>query len=180
MKTTKGKDKIVITTRLLTDRTGKKMSKSEGGLIAISDSPEVVYEKVMNFIPDDMVPSIFEMCTEVPLEEIKDEVNREEHKKLAFELTRMFHSEEAAKKAEKIFAETSRGEYVKEIAIESPKLITQAIVGIYVKNVSEADGLIRQGVIWKNGVQLKKSEKISPGDEGQIGKRIRFKIVQKK
>ncbi|OGN29785.1 MAG: tyrosine--tRNA ligase [Candidatus Yanofskybacteria bacterium RIFCSPLOWO2_01_FULL_49_25] len=174
---TRSKDMIVITTRMLADRSGKKMSKSEGSLIAISDSPEVVYEKVMNTIPDDMVPSVFEMCTEVPLSEIKDEINREQHEKLAFELTRMFHSQEAAERARNVFSETSQGEHIKEMKLEHPDLITRVIVGVYVKTVAEASALIKQGVVWKNGELLKKAEQVGPGDEVRIGKRIRFKIV---
>ncbi|MEK7583131.1 MAG: tyrosine--tRNA ligase [Patescibacteria group bacterium] len=181
LKTIKRKDKIVITTRLLTDRTGKKMSKSEGSLIAIADPPEIVYEKVMNAIPDDMVPSIFEMCTEVPLEEINPEENRESHEKLAFELTRMFHSQEAAEKARDVFLQTASGEYERESMPTGPTQITKFLVDNGVAGTSgEAQGLIRQGVVFKNGILLQKVEKVGPGDKISVGKRIKIKIPEKK
>ncbi len=181
IKTMKGKDKIVITTKLLSDRTGKKMSKSEGSLISISDSPEIVYEKVMNTIPDDMVSSVFEMCTEVPSKEIEDGTSLEQHKKLAFELTRMFHSLEDAQRAQDIFSKTSTGEHKKEVFLELPESIVKFLVANGVtKNNSEAEGLVRQGVVWRNNVIMKGVEKIEPGDEIRVGKRIQFVTKAKK
>ena len=45
MRQMKQKEKFVITTKLLTNDEGKKMSKSEGGFIALEDAPEDMYGK---------------------------------------------------------------------------------------------------------------------------------------
>jgi tyrosyl-tRNA synthetase len=62
LKTLKQKDKFVLTNRLLTDPTGKKMGKSEGNMISFLDSPEDMYGKVMSWTDEMIVPAM-EICT---------------------------------------------------------------------------------------------------------------------
>lgn len=50
----KGKEKFVMTCKLLADPTGKKMGKSEGNMISLLDTPEDAYGKLMSW-PDVMV-----------------------------------------------------------------------------------------------------------------------------
>ena len=113
-----GKEKFVITTPLLVNpKTGKKlMSKSEGTYIALDNLPNDMYGKVMA-LPDETIIPCFELCTEVPLQIIKEhekalsarggqagKVNPMEiKKKLAFEIVKMYSSEKDAKNAEKEF-----------------------------------------------------------------------------
>ena len=157
------------------------MSKSEGSLISISDPPNIVYEKVMNTIPDGMVPSIFEMCTEVSLKEINPKEDKESHEKLAFELTRMFHSEEDAKKAREVFSKTAKHLNKQQVPLEGPQLVTSIIVGLgIVKNNAEARGLINQGVVQKNGSLLKKVVEVNVSDEIKVGNRVWIEFVEKK
>ena len=53
-----GKDKFVITTKLLVDvATGRKMSKSEGALIAINDSAQEIRRKILA-VDDGMIKTI--------------------------------------------------------------------------------------------------------------------------
>jgi tyrosyl-tRNA synthetase len=63
LKTIKGKEKFVITMKLLADANGKKMGKSEGNMIALSDDPKDIYGKVMSWT-DGMIVSGFELCTD--------------------------------------------------------------------------------------------------------------------
>ncbi len=108
-----GKEKFVITTPLLVNpKTGKKlMSKSEGTYVALDNLPNDMYGKVMA-LPDETIIPCFELCTEVPLQIIKEhkkalqmgKVNPMEiKKKLAFEIVKMYHGELDAKNAEKEF-----------------------------------------------------------------------------
>jgi len=63
-----GKEKCVVAGKLLTDPTGKKMGKTEGNMIALNDTPENMYGKVMSW-PDSMLPLSFEVCTRLPMDE---------------------------------------------------------------------------------------------------------------
>ena len=101
----KNKEKFVLTMKLLTDTTGKKMGKSEGNMVALSDSPEEMYGKVMAW-PDEFIALGFELCARVAVP-AKQAVEAEpmKHKKLlAFEIVKTFLGEKAAEKAKRIFA----------------------------------------------------------------------------
>lgn len=56
----KGKEKAVMTCKLLADPTGKKMGKTEGNMIALTDAPEDAYGKLMSW-PDEMILSGFDV-----------------------------------------------------------------------------------------------------------------------
>ncbi len=56
----KGKEKAVMTCKLLADPTGKKMGKTEGNMIALTDTPEDAYGKLMSW-PDEMILSGFDV-----------------------------------------------------------------------------------------------------------------------
>src|SRR3989344_4887360 len=70
MKDLKDKEKFVLTMKLLADATGKKMGKSEGNMVALADSAEDMFGKVMSWT-DGMILGGFELCTKVPMSEIK-------------------------------------------------------------------------------------------------------------
>jgi len=70
MKELKGKEKFVITNTLLTDASGKKMGKTEGNMIALTDSPDDMYGKVMSWTDGMIVPG-FKLCTDVSDEDVK-------------------------------------------------------------------------------------------------------------
>jgi tyrosyl-tRNA synthetase len=67
----KHKEKAVLTLKLLVDPTGKKMGKTEGNMITLTDSPEDMYGKVMSWT-DGMILPGFELCTDVSDDEIAD------------------------------------------------------------------------------------------------------------
>jgi tyrosyl-tRNA synthetase len=108
-----GKEKFVITMKLLTDQTGKKMGKSEGNMIAFTDNEYDVYGKVMSWT-DGMILPGFELCTNVTtqeLESIKSSLDsganpRDIKMRLAKEIVAIYHGEEKAKKAEENFVNT--------------------------------------------------------------------------
>lgn len=106
MKAVKDKEKFVMTTKLLTDPTGKKMGKTEGNMITLVDTPHEMYGKVMSWT-DGMIFGGFELCTEVPMDEIKKMekemkkgANPRDYKaRLAHEIVTFYHGVEAANKA---------------------------------------------------------------------------------
>ena len=70
LKEIKKKEKFVVATKLLTDPSGKKMGKTEGNMIAMTDSANDMYGKIMSW-PDDMILPGFELCTDAPADEVK-------------------------------------------------------------------------------------------------------------
>jgi tyrosyl-tRNA synthetase len=97
-----GKDKLVLATPLIINsKTGKKMSKSEGELIALTDSPQEIRRKILD-VDDGVVRSMFELCTEVSDERIQELEKlgpREFKEDLAAELIRMYHGDGAVTEA---------------------------------------------------------------------------------
>ena len=70
LKALKGKEKFVVTGKLLVDAQGKKMGKSEGNIVSLDETAENMYGKIMTW-PDGVLPSAFELCTKLPWEEFK-------------------------------------------------------------------------------------------------------------
>ena len=101
-------DSFGLTFKLLTTKEGKKMGKTEKGALWLSPektSPYDFYQYWRN-VEDGSVENVFKMLTFMPLEKIKeltsyqDERMNEAKKILAFEITKLVHGEEEAKKAE--------------------------------------------------------------------------------
>ena len=105
MKKMNNKEKFVLTTKLLTDPTGKKMGKTEGNMINLDDKPSDMFGKIMSW-PDELIGLGFELCTKVPVnevEEIKKMNPRDQKARLAQEIVKMYHGQKEAKKAEEEF-----------------------------------------------------------------------------
>ena len=101
-------DSFGLTFKLLTTKEGKKMGKTEKGALwldAEKTSPYEFYQYWRN-VEDESVENVFMMLTYLPTDKIKelcahkDERMNEAKKVLAFEITKMIHGEEEAKKAE--------------------------------------------------------------------------------
>jgi len=158
----KGKEKIVITTRLLEDpATGKKvMNKSEGQYISLNDSASEIFGKTMA-IPDSAIVPLLSFATELPdseVDEAKRRLGSGENPKnlkgeLAFELVRMYHGEKEAEKAKGEFQRIfSEGRLPKEIEeIPNGQTILQTIImARFAPSKSEAKRLIEQKAVSVN------------------------------
>ncbi|MGN0055517.1 MAG: tyrosine--tRNA ligase, partial [Atopobiaceae bacterium] len=67
---------VALTMPLLVGTDGvKKMSKSYGNYIGLTDSPSQMFGKVMS-IADEQVPTYYRLCSTLPIEQI-DEIDRE-------------------------------------------------------------------------------------------------------
>ncbi|HUO75910.1 MAG TPA: tyrosine--tRNA ligase [Candidatus Paceibacterota bacterium] len=162
-----GKEKIVLGTPLIVDaKSGKKMSKSEGELIAVDDSPQEIRRKILAQ-DDSMIETMFRLCTEVPEETIDVSDPRRAKEELAAELIRMYHGEEAVSEASEAVAITVTGqldEVLKEAGLA--------------RSMTEAKTLISQGAISVNGeVQKKWDHEVKKGDEIKVGKGRRVKVA---
>ncbi|MBW7944751.1 tyrosine--tRNA ligase [Patescibacteria group bacterium] len=106
-------EKWVLTTPIINGTDGRKMSKSYGNFIALTEEPNNMYGKIMS-IADEMIIEYFALLTDVPLpevEEIRAALAKGENpmpfkKKLAHAITAAYHSEAAADAAEKHFQQT--------------------------------------------------------------------------
>jgi tyrosyl-tRNA synthetase len=189
MKEIKHKEKFVIATKLLADETGKKMSKTEGNMIALSDTPEDMFGKVMRW-SDAMIEPGFELCTKISNEEL--EKIREEKKsganprdlklRLAYEITKVFLGEDAAEKGKANFASVIQS---KEKPTEIPELKPSAydIISILVeskiaKSKSDARKLVEQGGVKINDEKVLAIDATAKaGDVVQKGSRFFVKVI---
>ncbi len=163
-----GKDKLVIATPLLVDpKSGKKMSKSEGGLISVQDSPQEIRRKVLD-IDDGLIRTVFQLCTEVPQSDIdawqpegrQAEKPREAKEALARELIRMYHGASAVGSAQQATG----------VAASGPLDRVLKDAGI-AASLGEAKRLIEQGGVQINGVRAERWDApVKPGDEIKVGK----------
>src|SRR5579885_2345627 len=114
---------VVVLTPLLPGLDGvQKMSKSLGNAIGITEPPREMYGKVMS-LPDELMIPYFEYCTLVPLPEVRGleaalregRVHpRDLKKRLAREITAIYHGAEAARAAEQEFERVFSGREVPE------------------------------------------------------------------
>jgi len=129
MKAMTGKEKCVLTMKLLEDPTGKKMGKSEGNMITLEDSPADMYGKIMSW-PDTMIAVAMEILTDIPMEEIKtaekemkSDVNPRDYKmKLAYEVVRIYLGHDAARHGQDEFTRVFQE---KQKPTEIPDIIVQ-------------------------------------------------------
>jgi len=195
MKTLKGKEKFVLTMKLLEDPHGKKMGKSEGNMITPSDSPADMFGKVMSW-PDGAIIRGFELCTTSTLSEIaelekmlKNGVNPRDLKaQLAKEIITLYHSKQKAMDAEmefnKIFKDKETPADLPTIAIKSKanNIVDLIMETKLITSKSETRRLVEQGGVKLNDQTIKDwKNNITPqtGDILKVGKRKFAKLLVK-
>jgi tyrosyl-tRNA synthetase len=155
-----GKEKIVLTAKLLETADGTKMGKTEGNMIKMNDKPEDIYGKVMAF-NDDMILGGFEILTFATMDEVKEYKERLESgenpmilkKELAFRITSEITSEKEAKQAQEFFESVFQNKD-KDVEIPQKEVsekeipLNQLLVDIdFASSKSEAKRLIEQGAV---------------------------------
>lgn len=178
----------------------KKMSKSLGNYIGISEAPNDMYGKTMS-IPDELIIRYFELVTDEhpdSIEKMKkdmeeDKVNPRDLKmRLAKEVVRLYHGEEKALEAEQyfksVFQKRNMPDDIAEMEISMddseeglffiPKLVATLKLS---PSTSEARRLLKQGGIKINSEKVENDEvEIKDGDIIQVGKRKFAKLIIKK
>lgn len=198
MKSLKGKEKFVLTTKLLVDAKGEKAGKTAGNALFLNVTPADMYGGVMSF-PDETIIPGFELLTQVSLQSIEamkkemksGKTNPMNLKKLlAFEVVKMLYGKKDAKNAEKEFKRVAqKGERPSEIPY-SPKAVKPGnypasklsyISGATI-GTAEAKRLINQGAVEYEGERIQDPQETLTvkGDEIlKVGKRKFFKIKKK-
>jgi tyrosyl-tRNA synthetase len=182
---------VLATTLLVNPKTGKKlMSKSEGGFIALNDSPTEMFGKTMA-LPDEVIIQVFTDCTYLPLEEIKELEKqmkswanpRDIKMKLAFELVKIYYSEKAAQEAQenfvKVFSKKETPEEVKSYKVESKKLLEILVETNLASSNSDGRRVIKQGGVKIDNEVIKDVNfNLSTGEHLiQKGKRFFVKVI---
>jgi len=186
MKKLKNKEKFVLTTKLLTDPTGKKMGKTEANMINLDESPKEMYGKIMKW-PDSLINVGFELCTRVSMDEVKKITNpRNAKARLAKEIVKTHYGEKKAISAEQEF-----NRVFKEKKLPSKMPSFRLKPGVYnvldllvktkiASSKSEAKRLVLQkGVRIDNKIEDNWQKKIKTKKETiiQTGKRKFIKII---
>jgi tyrosyl-tRNA synthetase len=187
----KNREKFVLTTKLLVDPTGKKMGKSEGNMIALTDSPEDMYGKVMSWT-DGMILPGFELCTDVSTDEMKEmekSMKKGENpmslkRRLAKEIVRSLVGDKAADGAEANFSnvhqEGATPEDMEEFAVSSgTSLIDVLVSSKMVTSKSDARRQIEQGGVKVDGEVVKDiTANVKAPSVIQKGKRHFVKLIK--
>lgn len=174
MKTLKNKEKFVITTKLLEDNQGQKMGKTEGNMVALSDSPDEMFGKIMSW-SDGLIISSFELCTNVPMSEINQftklleqgEINPRDLKmRLAKEIISIVHNKNKATIAEQNFIKTFQKKEVPDQIKKVKAGVNDLLIDVLLSNKvvqskTEFRRLINEGAI----STIDKEEKITQIDE---------------
>ncbi len=190
IKTLKGKEKFVVATKLLVDSSGKKMGKTENNMVALDQTPEEMFGRVMSW-SDEMILPGFEIITDVSqseIESIRQSIlsggNPKEHKvHLAKQVVTLCHGEkeaiEAEKKFENTFAKGSIPEEILEVNVSADSKLMDVLVSENIaSSKSEFRTLVSEGAITNMDSGEKVTDpdtKVSPGNY-KIGKRRFIRI----
>ncbi|MEK7232817.1 MAG: tyrosine--tRNA ligase [Elusimicrobiota bacterium] len=157
---------VVMTVPLLVGLDGeKKMSKSYGNSIGLSDQPNDMFGKTMR-VSDELMLQYYELLTDADIASVKAEHPMKSKKALARTLVARFHGEAAANEALAYFEATfSKKELptdlrVVRVAVGLP--LAQIIVQTgSVKSLGEARRLILQGGVQIDGIRTSADAPVS-------------------
>lgn len=188
---------VCLTLPLLEGLDGvRKMSKSYGNYVGLTDEPADMFGKIMS-IPDELMPKYYRLATALPVAEV-DEIEaglaageldpNQSKRRLAREIIKIYHNEQAAADAEEQFDRVFKAHGVPEdievfdIALEDdsekggvylPKLLADLKL---VASGGEGRRMIDQGGVKVNGEVVAKGAYHMPASELtgatlQVGKR---------
>jgi len=184
MQKMKGKDKMVIANHLIADeKTGQLMSKSNGTGVFLDLEPNDLFGAIMAQ-SDGMIKSLAIGCTRLSLDEIEEmtkmENPRDAKVKLAFEITKIFHGEDKAQRAQEYFINTfSKKEIpneVDEIKVkEGERLLDILVRENLAESNADAKRKIKQGGVSINEEKVsdiqKKIDETINGKVLRVGKK---------
>ncbi len=188
---------VTLTMPILVGLDGeRKMSKSLGNYIGITEAPADMFGKIMS-ISDDVMWSYYELLTDFPspaVVRLREEVSigvlhpMDAKMQLAHTIVAGFHGEEAAKKAAEQFRLVFRD---RQAPTEIPEMKlgwgTRPLFGVLTEtglasSRSEAERLIKQGAVEVGGIvekDVKRMVVLNPGEMValKVGKKKFLRIV---
>ncbi len=188
---------IILTMPLLVGTDGtEKMSKSYDNYIGIDETPQNMYGKTLS-IPDELIYTYFELVTDETIDELKKikdlldkpETNpRDLKRRLARKIVEMYHSKEAAIKAEeefdKIFVKKGIPDNMPEMVIDFSgngiSILDLVMEAKFAPSRGEARRLITQGGVSIDGEKITDPKFIVQQDKDfilKVGKRKFMKVI---
>jgi tyrosyl-tRNA synthetase len=180
---------VALLTPLLVGLDGvQKMSKSLGNYVGISEPPNQIFGKLMS-ISDDLMPTYFELATEVPMDRVQSLLAGHPmtaKKSLAQEIVRLYHGEAAAETAqaefERVFSEHELPEDMPEVLIPRSELKEDGQIWIgklitlagLAGGSREARRLVEQGAVTLNSEKVTDPNAdvpVKPGVVLRVGRR---------
>lgn len=185
---------VIITMPILEGTDGvEKMSKSLGNHVALADSPNEMFGKLMS-IPDELILKYFQLAVfadKSKLADIKEKLASQSvnpmvlKKEMARKVIEFYHSEEEAIKAQEEFERVfSKGDIPADLPIYTPEQNRMWIVKFVadsglVKSNGEARRMIKQGAVSIDGEKITLTDlEVIPKDGMilKIGKRRFCKV----
>lgn len=175
---------VVLTMPLLEGTDGvRKMSKSYGNYIALNDTPQDMFGKIMS-ISDELMYKYFELLTSHDLAKVKAMHPRQAKAMLAQEITCKYHDADAAGKAscefDKVFCNKDVPETIEEYVCSSKniKIVELLVSSGLAPSKNEARRLLEQGGVKIGGKKVSADTDICVENElvVQAGKRKFRKI----
>jgi tyrosyl-tRNA synthetase len=189
------KPQVILTLPLLEGTDGiKKMSKSYGNYVGITDPPYEMFGKIMS-IPDNLITKYFYLLTSIEEEKVKkmeeDLVTGKIHPRdtkaqLAYQIVKVFWGKEEAESAsaefDRVFKERLSPKELPEFipSVNKIKLIDLLFDARLVESKSEARRLITQGAVKIDGQKIKDLNFVVELEEEMIikvGKRKFLKVL---
>ena len=185
------KPAYAMTFTLLTTSDGRKMGKTAKGALWLDEnktSPYEFYQYWRNTADED-VQKCLQLLTYLPLDEIaalcahKDERINHAKEVLAYELTKMVHGEEAAKRAESqakaAFGGSEEGMPTANVPADTATVIDAMVAAKVCKSKGEARRLIEQGGVSVNDDKVTDLAMPVPAKEFVLhkGKKVHVKII---
>lgn len=181
MLATTKKEKFVMTLKLLTDKEGKKIGKTEGNAINLNKAPNEVYGKIMSLTDEAIYPA-FELLTEVNLAKKMKRIKEDpmnEKKKLAFEITKIIYGESKATQAQSFFEKTfQKKRPTFDQKVKNMQTLAKTIASYTSKkSISEAKRLIKSGAVEVNGKVVQNPiYKTQKGDKIKVGEKMFLEV----
>ncbi len=192
------REKWVLTTPIINGTDGRKMSKSYGNYVALTETPNDMYGKLMS-ISDNLIIEYFTLLTDEPLQSIEVMQNEMENgtnpmefkKRLARTITTTYHDASLANAAQIHFEQTVQQKQLPvEMEVVSVTETELKVIDLIKKCLPEESSSNIKRLLEQRGIELinpGKTEGDKPTDPNQniitaevnivkIGKRRFFKI----
>ncbi len=170
----RNKESFIIANGFLEGTDGRKMSKSWGNAIWLSDTPEEMFGKVMS-LNDTLIISYFTLSTNVPMSDISNIEKRLEagenpmilKKELAHQIVTELHSQKNADEAQTIFEKRFQKGNITNATLPTASLtkiqpnstiIDALLVLELAPSKSEAKRLVEQHAVKVNGNAISKAK----------------------
>lgn len=192
-----GKDAYAMTITLLLNSEGKKMGKTANGAVWLDPAKTSPYEffQYWRNIDDGDVMKCFKLLTFLPMEQIReiekwdDSRINEKKELLAFELTKLVHSEEEAQKAleaaRSLFSGNANSENIPSVELEnySPvSIVDLLLLSGLTTSKGEGRRLVEQGGVSIDGEKVANPSQIIEIKDSVVikkGKKVFLKVIAK-